>query len=103
MGNLMEQGDTFIQSREKANNGYGQPGYQGQSSDLPGKHTTSGFLPETILPAADDTGNVQMRKIDASPLAAAHGMKSRIAPGGVSGSIPKLGDVQPVRSSSRKI
>lgn len=31
--------DDIVGSHEKAKNGYGQNGYQGASSDLPGKHT----------------------------------------------------------------
>jgi hypothetical protein len=46
--------DDFIKaSREKAKNGYGQVGYQGASSDLPGQHTASGFLPGATLPDSD--------------------------------------------------
>jgi hypothetical protein len=41
-----EGGDTTIGSRQKAKNGYGQNGFLGPSSDLPGKQTTSGFLPK---------------------------------------------------------
>ena len=32
--------------------GYGQNGFGGASSDLPGERTTSGFLPDTDLAAA---------------------------------------------------
>lgn len=45
--------DTFIPSHEAANNGYGQNGYLGPSSDLPGQRTTSGFLPDVTLPKTD--------------------------------------------------
>jgi len=72
MGTPLEQGDQFIQSREKAKNGYGQNGYQGPSSDLPGQHTTSGFLPAVTLPKTD--ANWQTRKVDSTPIAPAHGM-----------------------------
>ena len=65
--------DTFIQSREPANNGYGQNGFQGPSSDLPGKKTTSGFLPQSTKPADD----WQTRAVDASPIAAHPGMSPR--------------------------
>lgn len=63
--------DVFVSSREKANNGYGQNGYQGASSDLPGENTTSGFLPAVTLPAAKSD------KVDATPIAAHPGMKAR--------------------------
>lgn len=41
---------VFIGSKLPAKNGYGQNGYHGASSDLPGKHTTSGFLPQVTAP-----------------------------------------------------
>jgi hypothetical protein len=64
--------DTFIQSRQPAKNGYGQNGFLGASSDLPGKHTTSGFLPQVALPKTD--GNWQTRKVDAAPITVHSGM-----------------------------
>lgn len=38
---------------------------------MPGQKTTSGLLPKAAAP----TGAPQTRKVDASPLAPAHGMK----------------------------
>jgi hypothetical protein len=38
-------------SHEAARNGPGQNGDSSASSDEPGQHTTSGFLPQTVLPA----------------------------------------------------
>jgi len=35
----------FASKAKPNNSGYGQNGFQGSSSDLPGEHTTSGFLP----------------------------------------------------------
>lgn len=35
----------IVGSNMPANNGYGQNGYAGASSDQPGQNTTSGFLP----------------------------------------------------------
>jgi hypothetical protein len=70
MGTPLKDGDQFIGSREQARNGYGQNGYQGASSDLPGQKTTSGVLPKAKLP--DDNG--QTRKVVASPIAAHPGM-----------------------------
>jgi hypothetical protein len=37
--------DDVVGSKLPANNGYGQNGFPGPSSDEPGKNTTSGFLP----------------------------------------------------------
>lgn len=67
-------GDTeeFIGSHMKADNGYGQNGYQGASSDLPGEHTTSGFLPQSVVPKDD----WQTRKVSAEPIKTHPGMKS---------------------------
>jgi hypothetical protein len=64
--------DIFIQSRELALNKFGQNGFQGPASDLPGTKTTSGFLPETKLPE----DSAQTRKVDASPIATHPGMAS---------------------------
>lgn len=75
--------DIFIQSREPANNGYGQNGFQKASSDLPGQKTTSGFLPASAVPTSD----WQTRKVDASPIAAHPGM----APRKSAGTIPSNG------------
>src|SRR5260221_11048541 len=66
MSTLLQDGDQFIvASKLKPENSYGQNGFQGASSDLPGQKTTSGFLPETKLPAS----NLQMRKVSAAPIA----------------------------------
>ncbi len=72
--------DIFIQSRLPADNGYSQNGYQGPSSDLPGKKTTTPgtskvAVPQVTLPATGD--DWQTRKIDASPIAAHPGMSAR--------------------------
>jgi hypothetical protein len=75
--------ETFIQSREPADNGYGQNGAQNASSDLPGKHTTSGFLPQVSVP---DT-KWQTRQVDASPIAATHSMKGASAGVKISGAL----------------
>lgn len=69
------ESDTIIAgSHLKPNNRYGQNGYPGPSSDLPGQHTTSGFLPKVSLPAEDNDG--QTRKVSAQPYAPASGMKA---------------------------
>lgn len=51
------------------NSGYGQNGFGGASSDLPGKHTCSYFLPETDLgKALSERKLAQQRPISAEPL-----------------------------------
>lgn len=67
--------DSFIQSNEPANNGYGQNGFQGPSSDLPGQHTTSGFLPQSAVPKSD----WQTRSVSKEQYAPAHSMRNRNA------------------------
>ena len=69
-------GDEFVGSHMKADNKYGQNGYTGASSDLPGEHTTSGFLPMVTLPADD----WQVRKVAPEAYPTAFGMKSPAAP-----------------------
>lgn len=66
--------EEFVGSHLKSKNGYGQNGFQGASSDLPGKHTTSGFLPAVKLPAESADG--QTRKVDATQITAHPGMKA---------------------------
>jgi hypothetical protein len=46
----------------KSDNGYGQNGFAGPSSDTPGKHTTSGFLPQATVPVGV---NPQTRPVSA--------------------------------------
>lgn len=67
--------DTFIASNEPAKNGYGQNGYQGPASDLPGQHTTSGFLPQSKVPAS----GWQTRSVSKDQYPAAHSMRDRNA------------------------
>ena len=88
---LLEQGNQFIKSNESAapdedskdTTLYGQNGYAGPSSDLPGKRTTSGFLPE-LEPTKEVVANYakdadwQTRKVSADSLAFAHGQKPRV-------------------------
>ena len=68
----MADDEQFLGSHEKALNGYGQNGYQGPSSDLPGQKTTSGFLPQSEVP----TENWQTRKVSAEPIPTHPGMKA---------------------------
>ena len=70
-------------SREPANNGYGQNGYQGPSSDLPGKRTTSGFLPENeckLNPDYRKDHDWQTRAVKTDAYPTHPGMKSPAAP-----------------------
>lgn len=61
-----------------AANRYGQNGYQGPSSDLPGQHTRiEGFQKAVTVPK--DDGGWQTRQVDAKPYAPSHGMRDRNA------------------------
>jgi len=65
--------EEIIGSKMKADNKYGQNGYQGASSDLPGEKTTSGFLPQSSVPDS----NWQTRHVSAEQkVATAHGHKN---------------------------
>lgn len=59
-----EESEIFVASKMKADNKFGQNGYQGASSDLPGEHTTSGFLPQTALSKT----NSQLRAVSADAM-----------------------------------
>lgn len=76
----------IVGSNLKALNGYGQNGYQGASSDLPGHRTTSGFLPQSHVPDSD----WQTRKVSNQQLAPAHAQKG-----------PKTGEKVPSRTIRR--
>jgi hypothetical protein len=57
-----------ISSKMKPENGYGQNGASGASSDLPGQHTTSGFLPQCKAPApCDQTRDVGPGNVPVHP------------------------------------
>lgn len=80
----------FASQAKPTSQGYGQNGFQGPSSDLPGQRTTSGFLPddEGIKGIIGDTkadmndsyragrGNWQTRTVSAQPMTPSNGMKS---------------------------
>lgn len=70
---MTDQNEVFVGSHLKSKNGYGQNGYQGASSDLPGEKTNSGFLPQSTVPKDD----WQTRKVDASPIPTHPGMHAR--------------------------
>lgn len=80
-GSLLIQGNQYIKGNQDAdpdlddagNKGYGQNGYGGASSDLPGQHTCSGFLPECKLPKDANGPDWQTRPVSSKPLAPAHG------------------------------
>jgi hypothetical protein len=80
--------DEYISgSNQKAKNGYGQNGYQGASSIMPGQpHVTSGFLPQGSVPS----DNWQTRNVSNERLAAAHGQKG-----------PKTGETIPAKTNRR--
>jgi|SRR6478609_139645 hypothetical protein len=69
--------DALIGSKQKAKNGYGQNGYQGPSSDLPGQSTRMDR--DYGLPAdpSADAGDWQTRKVDQTPITTHPGMKAR--------------------------
>jgi hypothetical protein len=67
--------EITIASKISAQNGFGQNGFQGPSSDLPGQNTTSGLLPKVIVP----NDATQQRTISKQPIAPAHGMRDRAA------------------------
>lgn len=65
--------ETFVASELPAKNRYGQNGYQGPSSDLPGQHTTSGFLPQARV----DGSKWQTRDVKKDQYPTTHGMRNR--------------------------
>lgn len=67
----------FASQAKPDKRGYGENGFHGQSSDLPGEHTTSGFLPQTVIPPRDAAGtpNWQTRNISAAGYPPHAGMK----------------------------
>jgi hypothetical protein len=67
--------DTPTQTKNSGvGKGYGQGGWLHSSSDLPGEHTGSGFLPRAIIPAT----NLQLRPYsNEQKVPTAFGMRSR--------------------------
>ncbi len=77
----------IIGSKLPAKNTLGQNGFQGASSDEPGQHTTSGFLPQSKVP----NDKWQTRDVDATPIKTHPGLEARSADG-LSGKVPnKIG------------
>jgi hypothetical protein len=76
---------TFVGSHEKAKNSFGQNGFQGPSSDLPGQRTVMdrefGLKDDPDLGGVTtkptETGNWQTRAVSAEPYTAHPGMKAR--------------------------
>lgn len=66
---------TFPSQQKLNNSGYGQNGYAGPSSDTPGKHTTSGFLPQAVIPTHEE----QTREVSAKGYPTHPGMRDRNA------------------------
>jgi len=93
MGNPIDttgDGGTFIGSREKAKNGFGQNGYQGPSSIVPGdapkKNIPSVSPPTVTVPS----GDWQTRDVGKSRIAAHDAMPPRtVSDGNSGGTIPK--------------
>jgi hypothetical protein len=74
--------DVYIQSKLPADNGYGQNGYRGPSSDLPGNRTSSNFLPDSQAAFAKaKSADWQTRKSKSDPYPTTHGMHAA-SPGG---------------------
>lgn len=58
--------------------GYGQNGYGGASSDLPGQKTTSGFLPQADLGSAQAARKkIQERPVSDKQMPLSYGMGAR--------------------------
>lgn len=73
-------GDEFFRSEEPAKNGYGQNGFQGASSDLPGQHTVMDRDFGLESDPNPDAGDWQTRKVSAEPYPTHPGMKAAPAP-----------------------
>lgn len=93
--------EEFIQSKLPADNGYGQNGYRGASSDLPGENTSSNFLPKCSVDAGRKAGDFQTRSVDDKSLATTFGMK----PAKSGESVPTTTAYcnEPVRASTKKV
>lgn len=79
-GNDEASGEVFVASKQKAKNGYGQNGFQGASSDLPGQHTVMDRDFGLDADPSADPGDWQTRKVSAEPYPTHPGMKAAAAP-----------------------
>ncbi len=82
MAGAEADGEVFIGSRERANNAYGQNGYHGPSSDLPGQ--TTRMNRDFGLPAdpSASAGDWQTRKVSKEAYPTTPTMRSRSGEGG---------------------
>lgn len=88
MSNPPFESNTFIGSREKADNKYGQNGYHGASSDLPGKPKTymdrdyglDNDPDVSVTGQPGETGNWQTRNVSKEAYPTAFGMKAPAEP-----------------------
>ncbi len=71
---------VVVASKLKARNGLGQNGFQGASSDEPGKHTVMDRDFGLAKDPNPDAGDWQTRKVSAEPYPPAHGMKAAPEP-----------------------
>jgi len=69
-------GEVFIGSREKAKNGYGQNGYHGPSSDLPGQATRANRDFGLAADPSASAGDWQTRKVSKDAYPTTFGMKA---------------------------
>lgn len=73
-------GEIFIGSREKSDNAYGQNGYHGPSSDLPGQKTRMNRDFGLDADPSDKPGDWQTRAVKAEAYPTHPGMKGPAAP-----------------------
>lgn len=69
-------GTEFVGSHEKANNNYGQNGYQGASSDLPGQNTRMNRDFGLDADPSAAPGDWQTRKVSKEAYPTTFGMKA---------------------------
>jgi hypothetical protein len=77
---MADGGTEFVGSHEKARNGYGQNGYQGPASDLPGQSTRMDRDYGLAADPSADAGNWQTRVVPKYDCPPAFGMKSPAEP-----------------------
>lgn len=77
---MADAGTEFVGSHEKAKNAYGQNGYQGPSSDLPGQATRMDRDFGLDADPSTAPGDWQTRKVSKDGYAPTFGMKSPAEP-----------------------
>jgi hypothetical protein len=75
-----EESEIFVGSHEKAKNGYGQNGYQGASSDLPGQSTRMDRDYGLAADPSAGAGDWQTRKVSGEQYPTTFGMKTPAEP-----------------------